>query len=215
MSFLSNMKGKKNLSSVIIRERTWLILLFFVIIQSVETRSQPQPPFILTVTGGLFFPSYLEFEKIYQSHSDAIWGIGVCLPVDDGLYLTGDYSFFHSDGFFDRSIDSAARLEENFIHAGLLKKYFLGQRIFLRMSGGLNYVTIRQKTSSPRSSEQVVDAGKKIGYFCGIGLEQSVHDGKLSLFVDALYDYRRSAQKELTGDFGGIRLVLGVHIFLM
>lgn len=176
-------------------------------------QAQPQPPFIFTAYGGLFFPSYTQFKDTYQSNSDLIWGIGVSLPVYSSLYLIGDMSFFKSEALVVPAIDSASALEERFIHVGILSKQPLAGSVLLRLSGGFSYVTIQQRTWSSRPAERFVEADKKIGYFGGIGVEQFLSP-HLSLFGDVLYDYRRSRQKELSGDFGGVRLVLGVHAHL-
>ncbi len=55
----------------------------------------------------------------------------------------------------------------------------------------------------------------KIVYYGGIGIEQPLEEeGHISAFIDAIYDYRHSERKELFGDFGGIRIILGINLFL-
>jgi hypothetical protein len=46
-----------------------------------------------------------------------------------------------------------------------------------------------------------------------VGLENMLAGGRMSVFVDGMYDYRRSVERELYGDFGGIRIVGGLSIY--
>jgi len=192
----------------------FLAILALMLLDTAPLLAQQQPPFIFTVYGGLFFPSNEQFHDTYKSNSEAIWGVGVCLPVEPLVFITGDIAFFRPEASMNAQGDSTVSLEENFIHWGLLAKQPLGQQFFVRFSGGMSYVTIRQKYSSPRSPEQTLQADKKVGYYGGIGLEKMVESGRAALFADIVYDYRRSRQKELEGDFGGVRLVVGLHVFL-
>ena len=186
--------------------------ILFSLAPSVFAQEQP---FIFTLYGGLFFPAHPNFRATYQSSSDLIWGVGICLPVRAPIFAAGDISFFNSKAIVDQSYDSTMELSERFIHIGILSKQFLGGSIFLRLSGGLSYISIKQTTSGSRSPERSQNADKRLGYFGGVGFEQPLDaEGRSSLFGDVIYDYRRSRQKELYGDFGGIRLVLGVHLFL-
>ncbi|MBI4548935.1 MAG: hypothetical protein HY707_13205 [Ignavibacteriae bacterium] len=195
--------------------KTSIILIIIYLSQPSFIFAQAsQQPFVFTVFGGLFFPSYQQFDEIYESHSDLIWGGGVALPLEALTFVIGDIAFFRAEGFFDRDKDSTARLEEKFIHTGILNKQLIGRLWFLRLSGGLNYVTVKQETSSPQAATQTVEAEKKIGYFAGIGIERLLEDGRLSFFGDLVYDYRRSHTKELFGDFGGVRIVFGAHVYL-
>jgi len=195
-------------------KKAFLVNLVLLLLGVALSRAQQQPPFIFTVYGGLFFPSHEQFHETYKTNSEAIWGVGVCLPIEPLLFLTGDIAFFRPEASINAQGDSTVSLEENFIHWGLLSKQPVGQRLFVRLSGGMSYVTVKQKYSSPRFPEQTLQADKKIGYYAGLGMEQMVQSGRASFFADIVYDYRRSRQKELEGDFGGLRLVVGVHIFL-
>ncbi|MBI1803777.1 MAG: hypothetical protein HY033_02930 [Ignavibacteriae bacterium] len=173
-----------------------------------------QPPFIFTVYGGLFFPSNVHFKDVYNSQSELLYGFGATLPLGGTMFLAGDLALFKAEAFVDPSQDSSIELQERFYHLGIISKQPVEKRLFLRLTGGLNYVTIKQRMTSPQSPERSTEAEKKIGYFGGIGIEQMFEDGKASLFGDVIYDYRRSHQKELEGDFGGVRLVVGMHLFL-
>ena len=191
------------------------IIVCLTLTQSSLCRSQgSQPPFVFTLYAGLFFPSQTHFEQIYGSRSDAIWGFGAALPIEPLLFLTGDLAYFRSEGYFDRTIDSAAKLEQRFYHVGILTNQTISRLLYIRLSGGFSYVTIKQTTSSPLITEQSVEADRKIGYFGGIGIERLLQEERLSFFADVLYDYRRSHSKELFGDFGGVRIIMGVHIFM-
>lgn len=173
-----------------------------------------QPPFVFTAYGGLFFPSNLHFQQTYGSNSDLIWGLGISLPVQSSIFISADVGFFRPETFLDPSRDSTIALNERFIHAGIIDKLPLAGALFLRLSGGFNYVTITQTIKGPVSGEQSIDADKKIGYYAGLGIEHFIEGSHLSFFVDALYDYRRSNRKELYGDFGGMRVVVGAHIYM-
>ncbi len=173
-----------------------------------------QPPFIFTAYGGLFFPSNPHFQQVYGSSSDLIWGVGVSLPLQSSIFLAADVGFFHTESFLDPGRDSTTALSERFIHVGIIDKLPLAGALFLRLSGGFNYVTVTQTVTGSVSGEQSADADKKIGYYAGLGIEHFIEGSHLSFFADGIYDYRRSDQKELYGDFGGTRFVIGAHIYM-
>lgn len=177
-------------------------------------RAQNQP-FVFTAYGGLFFPSNLKFNEIAESRSDLIWGGGIALPVAVSLYITADWANFSSKALIDQMIDSTVTLDERFIHIGVLDKQRLFISVLLRISGGFSYTFIREKYSSTLAGEHHDDADKKIGYYGGIGIEQLLDaENHFSIFTDLIYDYRRSVKKELYGDFGGVRVVVGCHLFV-
>ena len=178
------------------------------------TIAQQQQMFILTTYGGLFFPAKVDFKDTYKASSDLIYGFGVCLPLEPSLFLIGEYGVFQSQAFLNTPNDSSLALDERFWHAGLMVKQPLTRSIFLRFSGGLNLVSVKQTTSSASVPEQSNNAAKKIGYFCGGGLEYFQPDTHVSFFGDMVYDYRRVRDKELLGDFGGVRLVVGIHLYM-
>ena len=188
-----------------------LLALFFV--RPAQSDAQQQP-FIFKLYGGLFFPSNDQFHDLYKSNSEAIWGAGVSIPLGGFVFLDGDLGIFRASVTLDPQIDSSASFEENIIHVGLLHKQQVGRLLFIRASAGVNFAMIKQKYESPRSGGQEVEADKKLGYFAGIGAEQIMESGEASLYADLIYDYRRSHRNELAGDFGGLRLVIGLHIFL-
>ncbi|MBI5021466.1 MAG: hypothetical protein HZB59_08525 [Ignavibacteriales bacterium] len=192
--------------------RSLTFILLFIPSSFIVAQSQA---FVFTLYGGLFLPSNIDFRSNYKSNSDLIWGGGIGLPMSSTLFATGDLSYFNVKGIADPVIDSTLKLEERFIHIGVLNKQPLTGNFFVRLSGGISYTTIKQKYSSSGSSEITVDADKKLGYYGGIGIEQPLDpQGHLSIFADAVYDYRRSGRKELFGDFGGIRVILGVHMIM-
>ncbi len=170
--------------------------------------------FIFTIYGGLFFPANLHFEEQYNSKSDLIWGVGICLPVADELFLTFDQGFFKSEAVVDPNLDVGRKIEERFSHLGILFKQTVVQRLSIRLSGGPNYVTVKQTITTPSAPDQTIEAEKKIGFFVGPGIEELFPDGRASLFADVLYDYRRSHVKSIEGDYGGLRVVVGFHLFL-
>ena len=188
----------------------------FVLLLALMPRAfaQRTPPFIVTAFGGLFFPSNPDFKETFKSSSDLIYGFGISLPIQSTLFFVADYSFFKPEALLNTSNDSSLSLDERIIHVGLLNKQPLTGTLFLRFSGGLNLITIKQHTSSAQSPEQTVEADRRIGYFGGIGIEQLSGDPHISFFGDVIYDYRRSRQRILYGDFGGLRAVIGAHFYL-
>ncbi|MBI1806378.1 MAG: hypothetical protein HYR76_04930 [Ignavibacteria bacterium] len=192
----------------------WMIVLILMLTGMSLLHTQTQTPFEFTVYGGLFFPSNVHFKDIYQSTNDLLWGFGVAVPLEGLLHIAGDVAYFKSEAFLDPANDSVATLEERFLHLGVINKSPLGRDLYLRLSGGFNYISIKQKTSSLLVPEQSIEGDNKIGYFGGVGIEELLEGGHTALFADILYDYRRSRQKELAGDFGGLRVVLGLHVIL-
>jgi len=196
-----------------ISSRTVLTVLFLLSFS--VSRAQDQHPFIFSLTGGLFFPSNVQFKEIYQSSSDLIWGVGICLPVQGPLGVAGDMSFFRSEGHFPSFYDSSAEIQQKFIHLGVINKQPVSRNLFLRMSGGINFVTVRQSAFSSRLPTQTAESGRKFGYFAGLGAEQFLDEsGHLAMFFDVLYDYCRLHDAEFSGDFGGLRVVLGINLIM-
>lgn len=186
------------------------LLLFF----AVSTSQAQQPPFIVSAFGGLFFPSSTEFKDAFKSSSDLIYGGGACLPVQTNLFIIVDYSFFKPEALLNASNDSTISLDERILHIGLLNKQPISPTIFVRLSAGINRITVKQQLSSSQTPTQTAEADRKIGYFGGVGIEELSGDPHVSFFIDLLYDYRRSRQKELYGDFGGLRAVIGAHLYM-
>jgi hypothetical protein len=189
------------------------ILLLLAVVLPQAAHSQ-EMPFVFTLYGGLYFPANQQFSGQYRSRSDLLWGGGIALPMEGLLYATFDESFFSATAFLDPSIDSSISLSEKFLHAGILMKQPLSGAVLFRIMGGMNYVTVKQSYTSPRSPEKSLEAEKKIGFYLGAGLEEMFPDGRASLFGDFVYDYRRSHLKQMEGDWGGVRAVVGVHLFL-
>jgi hypothetical protein len=192
--------------------RSLTFILLFVPGSLVIAQSQA---FVFTLYGGLFIPSNIDFRSNYKSNSDLIWGVGIGLPMSSTLFATSDISYFSVKGLADPTIDSTLKLEERFIHIGVLNKQPLTGNFFIRLSGGISYTTAKQILSSNRTQATTAEADKKLGYYGGIGIEQPLDpQGHLSLFADLIYDYRRSERKELYGDYGGIRVILGIHMIM-
>lgn len=180
-----------------------------------DAQQDPSIPPFYSVHAGLFFPAHPDFEPTFNASSDRTWGFGIGLPLGaDFFYLMGDIAWFKVEGFLNPATDSMVTLEHRFIHVGLLNKQFFTPKIALRLLAGLNYNTVERKAKSPQSQEVVLELPKKIGYFGGIGIEQYLSSGQLSIHADILYDYRRSLTKELPGDFGGLRVELGASVYL-
>ena len=190
------------------------LLAVVLLLCTASMHGQAQPPFIFMLNGGLFFPSNLNFRDTYQSNSDLVWGFGVNLPVAGPLLVTADMSYFHADGFPSGGNDSIAALHERFIHAGLLEKQPLADRLIIRVQAGLNYVWLRQETASAQTPQAALEINRKVGYYGGVGVEQLTGDPHFSFFMDVLYDYCRSHERGISGDFGGVRAVLGVNFIL-
>jgi hypothetical protein len=189
-------------------------ILFLLIVCSQPLHAQDQPPFTFTLQGGLFIPSKEGFKETFQASSDLIWGAGVSLPLGSGLFVTGEISYFRTEGLPDPAIDSTAEYHQRIIHVGIIHKRLLADRIMLRLSGGFNRISVQQKMASSRSTERSLETGNRFGYFGGIGVEQLLDDPHLSFFADVIYDYSRSRERDFPGDFGGVRIVLGVNFIL-
>ncbi|HUL44821.1 MAG TPA: hypothetical protein VLY03_10730 [Bacteroidota bacterium] len=187
--------------------------LICLLIPAVVT-AQQQQPFVLTAYGGLFFPSNVDYKDNFKSTSDAIYGFGVGIPVAQQLYLIVDYSLFHVTASPDLPNDSSLVLDEHFWHVGLLVKQPLSPLLLLRFSAGTNIVTVQQTTSSASVASVTTEAPRKIGFFGGPGVEYRTSDPHLSFFGDIIYDYRHVTEKEMFGDFGGVRVVVGMHVTL-
>jgi len=191
-----------------------LFVLLLVLAQPLLAQGGDQQPFIFTLYGGLFLPSDIHFQDVYNSDSELMYGFGASVPLGGTLFLAGDLAYFKAEASLDPSRDSSIELVQRFYHLGVISKQPVARLLFIRLTGGFNFGTARQQITGPQSPEQSEESEKKIGYFAGIGLEQLFEDGRASLFGDVVYDYRRSHRKELEGDFGGVRLVVGMHLFL-
>src|SRR5260221_12581674 len=137
---------------------TYAAITAFLLLNVSSLRAQGQQPFVLTVYGGLFFPGNAHFRDTFQSSSDLLYGFGVGLPIEKSLLITGDMSFFKSEALLAQLPDSVGKFQERFIHVGLLSKQPFAPALFLRLSGGLNYVTVKQTSSGPQSQEQSLES---------------------------------------------------------
>ena len=194
--------------------RSVKFLVVVVMMTSALMQAQSTPPFTFTGYGGLFFPSNVHYRETFESTSDIIWGIGGSYPVLPMLHLSSDLGFFKAEAFHNSTLDSVTTLEEKFIHVGLINKEYLGQGLFLRLIGGVSFTSIKYEELGPSVPAQSVEADRKIGYYGGIGIEELVEGAHFSFFADVVYDYRRVQQRDLAGDFGGLRLVLGVNMIM-
>lgn len=193
---------------------TLILFILSTLMSSVNLYAQDSP-FIFTAYGGLFFSSNQRFTQISETKSDIIWGGGIALPIASSLFISGDWSNFSSKAQINPNIDSNLTLEQNFLHIGITSKKRLFETVLLRISGGLSYSIIKEKFSSARSDGRTIEGDKKLGYFGGMGVEQPLDtENHLSIFSDVIYDYRRSERKELFGDFGGLRIVIGMHLYV-
>jgi hypothetical protein len=169
-------------------------------------------PIYYAVHGGLFYPARENFRSIYRSSSDLVWGAGIVFPItDDYFYLLTDISWFSAEGNLGAA-DSVGRLEERFMHLGVLQKVFFSKRDAFRVQAGVNHIRVRESVRGPASEERMVELPKKFGYFAGIGLEHIPGGGGLSIYGDLLYDYRHSLEQDIPGDVGGMRLELGINV---
>jgi len=171
------------------------------------------PPFYQTY-GGLFYPTQEDHRAVYGSPSDFVWGMGMGLPMDQNfLYLIVDLSWFKTTALTAGATDVTTELNYHFFHVGLLNKIFLARALAFRAQGGINYNYIRRLTTPAGGVEVKDELGRKIGFFGGMGFESLVAGGRMSIFIDALYDYRRSTEPVLRGDFGGVRIVGGLTVY--
>ncbi|HLB00208.1 MAG TPA: hypothetical protein VJO14_02385 [Bacteroidota bacterium] len=171
------------------------------------------PPFY-QVYGGLFYPAEENHRATYGSPSDFVWGMGMGLPVSaDFFYIISDISWFRTRVVTPSVPDTTTELSQNFIHLGLMNKYFMAKSLTFRFQGGLNYNAIGRKITPAGGTEIKNELPRKFGFFGGVGLENIMAGGKMAVFADLVYDYRRSAEKDLYGDFGGLRIVGGVTLY--
>ncbi len=200
---------KNNLSILI----SSLVLLSLSIHPAARAQNPAIPPFY-QVYGGLFHPSLDGYRATYGSSSDFVWGMGMGLPVSaDFLFVVAELSWFKGKAFIPGTPDVNAELKQKFIHVGLMNKYFIARTIAVRFQGGLNYNSI-ERTATPSGGTQVKhELPRKIGYFGGVGLENMLAGGRMSVFADAVYDYRRSVEPDIFGDFGGVRIVAGLAVY--
>jgi hypothetical protein len=178
-----------------------------------SAQDPPIPPFY-SVYGGLFFPSDRGFRSTYNSASNFVWGMGLGLPVSaDFMYLTADLSWFRAEGFTSLDPDTGSEVSYKFIHAGILSKHFLSTSVAIRVQAGVNYNSVERKIRPAGGEEIRNEVSRKPGFYGGAGLEKYMGGGAMSIFVDFLYDYRRSTDREIYGDFGGYRIVMGASVY--
>ena len=194
--------------------RIRLLLIALVFLLPVSVHAQDETPFIFSFQGGLFFPSRAEHYRIYKSHSDLLWAVGGAVPISNGVFITSDIAFFRSRSIVGAQNDSIAKYEEHFIHFGFLNKQPLSRTVFIRLMVGLNRIGAKETLVSSQTPEYSNETEKKIGYFGGGGIEQIFDNPHFSIYADLIYDYSRSYNKDLSGDMGGVRFVVGVNIIM-
>lgn len=191
-----------------------LTLSALPILPSPARAQNPSIPPFYQVYGGLFYPSESGFREAFDAPSDFVWGMGMGLPVSgDFLFIIAEYSWFRAQAYVPGPPEVNRELAHNFIHVGLLNKVYFSPTLALRFQGGVNYNSIERKEIPVGGTETKSGLGRKIGYFGGVGIENAISGGRMSVFADAVYDYRRSTDRAMFGDFGGVRIVAGVSVF--
>jgi hypothetical protein len=204
------------------RKKTMRRLLLVLAVAALAGAAAPTPapaqmtesrlPIYYAIHGGLFYPARENFRALYRSSSDLAWGAGVAFPItDDYFYLVTDIAWFSAESNLGAA-DSVGRLEERFIHLGLLQKVFFSQRDAFRVQAGVNSIRVRESVRGPASAERSIELPRKYGYFAGIGLEHIPGGGGVAFYGDLLYEYRHSLEPELPGDVGGLRMELGINV---
>lgn len=189
------------------------IALMLVLPSPARAQNPSIPPFY-QVYGGLFHPSLEGYRATYGSSSDFVWGMGMGLPVSaDFLFVVAELSWFNGKAFIPGTPDVNAELKQKFIHIGLMNKYYIAPTLAFRFQGGLNYNSVERTVTPVLEPAVKHELRRKIGYFGGVGLENMLAGGRMSIFADAVYDYRRSVEPEIFGDFGGVRVVAGLAIY--
>jgi hypothetical protein len=180
-----------------------------------QSKNDPAiPPFYHTYAG-LFYPSHADFKEQFGVSSYLIWGTGFGLPLsEDFLYLVIDLSWFQANAYQPGPPAANVELSQAFWHLGLLNKYFIAKTVGFRFQAGLNYNSAEMKYMPVGGPETRSELKRKLGFFGGAGIENQLYGGKMALFVDFVYDYRRSTEPEVYGDFGGSRIVAGLAAFL-
>ncbi len=191
--------------------------LFTLILAPAQTEAQgdpPIPPFYHTY-GGLYYPALEGFGDQSGITSDFIWGTGFGLPISpDFLYLVVDLSWFQANAYTPGTPAGEHEMSVAFWHLGLLNKLFITKTVAMRFQAGANYNSAEIKFTPVGAIETKVELKRKFGFFGGTGFENQMFGGRMALFVDFVYDYRRSTDPLIYGDFGGVRIVAGLEAFL-
>jgi hypothetical protein len=192
-----------------------LAVALFVLVPSGATAQDPEiPPFYQTSVG-LFYPAHADFEGTYGVTSEFIWGTGFGVPLSaDYFYLVIDLSWFQANAYQPGTPAAEVELSQAFWHLGLMNKVFITKSVAVRFQGGLNYNSIETKVMPEGGAETKRELKRKIGFFGGAGLENQVFGGRVGIFFDFVYDYRRSTDPLMYGDFGGSRVVGGLAAYL-
>jgi hypothetical protein len=195
----------------------FFLVLFLTLPAAASAQSKgdpPIPPFYHTYAG-LYYPAIANFRETFGVPSDFVWGTGFGMPISpDFLYLILDFSWFQANGYQPGPPAGEHEMSVAFWHLGLLDKVFIAKTIALRVQGGANYNSAEIKFTPLGAPESKVELKRKFGFFGGVGLENLLFGGKMGLFADVIYDYRRSTDPQIFGDFGGTRVVAGLEAFL-
>ena len=194
-----------------------IVLAFLLVFPAAASAQNPPIPPFYQMSGGLFHPAQQDFNAKYHASSDLVWSSGMGLPLSaDFLYLVAELSWFRAKGFTPGAPgtpDTSAELRHNFMHVGLMNKYFVAPALAVRFQGGMNYNSIEEKVTPAGGTEMKRRLPRKIGFYGGIGLENLMAGGRMSVFTEAMYDYRRSVDAAMYGDFGGVRVVAGLAVY--
>jgi opacity protein-like surface antigen len=182
-----------------------------------SSKDPSTPPFYQTY-GGLFYPTHSDFRETFDAASDFIWGTGFGLPITgEGLFLVIDLSWSKAKAYVpgqDGLPDADAEVSYSFWHFGLLDKPSITEKFALRFQAGVNYNHVETETTVDGSPTVKTELKRKFAFYGGAGAEHFIAEGRMGLFVDLLYDYRRSTDRQIYGDFGGVRLVAGISAYL-
>ena len=191
------------------------LLLVLPLAGSAQSKGDPPiPPFYHT-HAGLYYPAMANFRDAFGVSSDFVWGTGFGMPISpDFLYIVLDFSWFQANAYQPGPPAGEHEMSVAFWHLGLLDKVFITQTVALRFQGGANYNSAEVKFTPVGGPESKVELKRKFGFFGGAGVENQLFGGKMALFADFVYDYRRSTDPLIYGDFGGVRIVAGLEAFL-
>lgn len=172
------------------------------------------PPFY-QLQAGLYYPALEGFEEEFGISSDFIWGTGFGLPISgNDLYLLLELSWFQGNSYTPGPPAGEHEMSVAFWHLGLLNKVHATKEIAFRLQAGASYNSAELKFMPVGAEETKQELKRKFGFYGGAGIENAVFGGKMAFFVDFVYDYRRSTDPLIYGDFGGTRIVAGLTAFL-
>jgi|WetSurMetagenome_2_1015567.scaffolds.fasta_scaffold227073_1 hypothetical protein len=202
-----------------------VILIANIQIKCIAQDSIDRKGFI-SVNSGIYLPSMINFNRIYDSHYTFINGISLGIPfTNEDVFFYCKVMYFQKSGtpiiyHFNSSNgvsniyttqEGDVALQQLLVNIGIQYNFSFELTNILTFNGGFSLIKASEKISnSPSNSES--KASGFAGYFLGTGYEKRIFN-KFGLFSEIQYNFDRLIFKTLDINYGGTNINIGIRYY--